>query len=294
MPISGSVPRKTPSAAASASSRGVVFSESRMRMARSGCSAETPAGVAGGERVVRPGEDGPHREPGVQQADADVVAQLVEVRHAVRRVDHGDLHLAQRHLGPGRPHEHLVLEGEAGLAQRQLEQHGDRIDAEAAQGVAEDDAGLHPQPEVRERPAEARGAGDVRAEAARADHQRLRLVAQQGEEVGEVGRVVLAVRVDGRQMRHAEPLRLARGGQDRLPLAEIALVPQQPHRQPLQGRRPRRRCCRRRRRARRGGRPARAAPRRAACGRGCRRGSRRGALPAPCPRLSCRGACCCA
>ncbi len=241
--------------------------------------------LEGGERVVRPGEHGPHREAGVQMADAGVVVQLVEVRHAVRRVDHGDFHLAQRHLGPGRPHEHFVLEGEAGLAQRQLEQHGDRIDAKPAQGVAEDR--LRSAPAARSsrttgRSARSRG-HRRRNGACRPPAPEAPPAAGAGSSAGRPGRAGRPRRWSPDASCRAGAPRARRSGWPapcRGCARAAAAAPAAPP-----GSRPRRRCCRRRRRARRGGRPARAAPRRAACGRGCRRGSRPGAVPARCPSV---------
>jgi len=115
------------------------------------------------------------------------------------------------------------------VSPRQKVQTGDvahRIRPEAALAVPDLHSGFDPHPEVRKLPSEAAGGRNVRhGKVPAADQKRVVVACHQRVETGDVFRIVLAV---GVQRDHVSDRRIGtevvQRGENRRPLAEIALV----------------------------------------------------------------------
>ena len=187
------------------------------------------AGDPGEEPAVRPGDQRAGHQIGVQAGKAQVVLEFVEMRDALvpRRVVHRDRGGEQRQPRPASAHQHLYLEGVAPGKKPGALQKLDRVEPVAALGVGERLAALQAHPEVGEVPAEKAGARHVQGlHAARADHDAGPGGSRCLQQFSRIGRIVLAVRIDGQDRLVTQLARQYRRGEYRLPLATV-------HRQPV-------------------------------------------------------------
>ena len=123
----------------------------------------------------------------------------MEARDALgrRRIPDADRHIEDREPRPGGEREHFDFKVELTTGDGEREQVSYRIGAEPALRVTDREARLEAEPEVRETPAEAAAAGDVRADhVTLPDNDGLRLRLDDWEKCPEIVRVMLPVGID--------------------------------------------------------------------------------------------------